>query len=176
MKFDYRADPILGETLAYWQGKRGNRSMPSRRDIDPAEIPKLLPQLQLIEMIGERYRYRLVGTSLVQAFGKDYTGKHADEVSDAARAGAISRIYRLVQEKRQPVFLRSSYVAGKNELIANRLYLPLSNDDRTVGMILGALTFEFLKPIAGEWGSAQLAFFESQVEMVETRQALAPHR
>lgn len=142
--------------------------MPSRGDIDPIEIPKLLPHVQLIEAVGERFRYRLIGTALAQAFGRDYTGAYPEDVSNAARAEAVCRIYRLVQEKRQPVFLRSSYVGAKNvDLIVNRLYLPLSDDDHAVNMILGSLTFEFLQPLAGVWGSAERALFGSDVEMVD---------
>ncbi len=110
----------------------------------------------------------MVGTSLSQVFGRDYTGKFAGEVFGAVRSEAICKIYRMAREKRQPMFLRSSYIAAKNvDLIANRLYLPLSSDDRMVNMILGSLTFEFPKPIAGAWGSAEMAFFETQIEMVD---------
>ncbi|HUN47384.1 MAG TPA: PAS domain-containing protein [Stellaceae bacterium] len=168
MEYDYRADPILAETLAYWRRQRGERAMPSRRDIDPIEIPKLLPHLQLVEVIGARFRYRLIGTALAQAFGRDYTGAYPEEVSSAARAEAVCRIYRLVQEKRRPVFLRSSYVGAKNvDLIVNRLYLPLADDDRAVNMILGSLTFEFLQPLADAWGSAERALFETAIEVIE---------
>ena len=95
--------------------------MPSRGDIDPIEIPKLLPHVQLIEAVGERFRYRLIGTALAQAFGRDYTGAYPEDVSNAARAEAVCRIYRLVQEKRQPVFLRSSYVGAKNVDLIGKL-------------------------------------------------------
>jgi len=175
VKYNYRADPILGGTLAYWQRKRAGRAMPTRRDIDPIEIPKLLPHLQLIEVVGERFRYRLIGTALAQAFGRDYTGAYPEEVSNAERAEAVCRIYRLVQEKRQPVFLRSSYVGAKNvDLMVNRLYLPLSDDGDTVNMILGCLTFEFLQPLADAWGSAERALFGSDVEMVEVSEGPTP--
>jgi hypothetical protein len=72
MTYDYRADPILGEALAYWRNKRGSRSMPARRDVDPVEIWKLLPYVQLIEIMPDgRSRYRLVGTLLAKAYGRD---------------------------------------------------------------------------------------------------------
>jgi hypothetical protein len=64
--------------------------------------------------------------------------------------------------------MRSCYETTKDiSLIANRLYFPLSADDRDVNLILGALTFEreAMAPIAGAWGeAARLA--ESHVELV----------
>ena len=36
-------DAYLRKGLAYWQGKCGARRMPRRGDIDPVEMPDLLP-------------------------------------------------------------------------------------------------------------------------------------
>jgi hypothetical protein len=167
MSYDYRADPILGNALAYWQAKRGTRSMPARRDIDPVEIPKLLPHVQLIEIMPDgRSRYRLVGTVLVNAFGRDYTGEYAGELFDGARGRSIIEHHRAVCIAGQPVFVRSHYATKKKvDLIANRLYLPLSDNDLDVNMILGVLTLKFgVAPIEGEWGSAR--FTAADVEIV----------
>jgi hypothetical protein len=170
--YDYRADPILGAALAYWRQKRNGRSMPSRRDIDPIEIPKLLPHLQLIDILGSRFRYRLIGTALTEAHGKDYTGRYSDDEDffGGPRARAIGRVYSSIREMRRPVFLRSRYFTTMSfDLNANRLYLPLADDDREVTMILGALTFESgtSNPLAGAWGSARLAPSGSELEVVD---------
>ena len=144
MGYDYRADPILGGALAYWRQKRNGRTMPSRRDIDPSEIPKLLPHLQLIDIVRDRFRYRLIGTALVDAYGKNYTGQFVDEFFDKSRSQFITEIYNSIVAARQPGFLRSRYVTAKGiSLIANRLYMPLFDDNRDLNMILGAATFEF---------------------------------
>lgn len=166
--YSYRDDPILSAALAYWVRKRGARLMPSRRDIDPAEVPALLPHLQLIEWVADRFRYRLIGTALVDAFGRDYTGVFVDELFEGPRAQLASEVYRVVRERRQPMFLRNRYFTVKNvDLIANRLYLPLSENADEVNMLLGALTFEFANlPVAGAWGSATLDATERTIEAV----------
>jgi hypothetical protein len=124
---------------------------------------------------GGRFRYRLIGTALVEAFGHDYTGQYPDELFDAPRARSIIETHNAVRHARQPMFLRSRYFTTKNvDIIANRLYLPLSNDDREVNMIVGALTFAFgtIAPVAGAWGgAARLAPAESEVEMVDAESA-----
>jgi hypothetical protein len=176
VNYDYRSDAILAGALAYWRAKRGSRSMPSRRDIDPVEVRKLLPNLQLIErVVSGRWRFRLIGTALVEAFGRDYTGQFPDELFDAARAKSIRETHDAVRDARRPMFLRSRYVTTKDvDIVANRLYLPLSDDDIEVNMILGALTLAFgtVGSIAGAWGgSARLVSAVSEIEMVDAPSA-----
>jgi hypothetical protein len=81
----------------------------------------------------------------------------------SSRAKSIIETHNAVRQARQRMFLRSSYLTTKNiDLVANRLYLPLSNDDRDVNMILGALTFDF--------GTITLA----RVNVAATRKASGP--
>ena len=42
--------PLLAELYAYWTAKRGARFAPSRAEIDPVEIPRLLPHLMLVDI------------------------------------------------------------------------------------------------------------------------------
>lgn len=174
MTYDYRSDPILKEALAYWRTKRGRRGMPSRRDIDPVEVPRLLPNLQLIEFVAGRWRYRLIGTALVTAFGRDYTGQYPDELFDADRARSVIDTFDAVRQARQPIFARSRYITTKDvDIVANRLYLPLSDDGRAVNMILGALTLVFgtLAPVPGAWGGTARLASRSELEMVDAETA-----
>jgi hypothetical protein len=166
---DFRTAPILRQALAYWHKMRGARAMPARRDFDPAEVPALLPHVQLIDRVDGRYRYRLVGTELVQVFGRDYTGQFPDDMFSDNRGPFICQVFDKVRAARQPMFLRSRYITAKNvEFAANRLYLPLSADGHEVNMILGVLTFDFgsVAPVAGAWGSAELAPDGSYLELV----------
>lgn len=160
MPFDYRSDQILGPALAYWERKRGARAMPSRAEIEPSEITALLPNLQLIDVAeaGARFRYRLVGTAIVEAFGREYTGKWLDELFATKRSKFAEEVYRLVCRERLPVFARSTYVtATERQLIANRLCMPLSANGATVTMIMGALTFESaVRPVTGVWEQARM--------------------
>jgi hypothetical protein len=163
LSHEYQIDPILARVLAYWTDKRHGRTMPRRRDIDPIDLRELLPHIQLIDVVNSgaraRYRYRLVGTSLVTAFGKEYTGKYLDELFTGERLRMAETVFGKVREERQPVFLRNRYSTTKDvEMVANRLYLPLSEDDRDVNVIMGTLTFEYGRGAApGMLGAAALA-------------------
>jgi len=157
MTYDYRDDPILGPALAYWIDKRGGRLLPRKRDIDPTEIPrKVLPHLQLIDVIdgGARFRFRLVGTAVVNAYGKDYTGRYADELFPDDRLNFIQGIYRTVCDSKTPILARNKYHTPKKiELFATRIYMPVSDDHLNVRYILGVLRFEFAASFdSGVWG------------------------
>jgi hypothetical protein len=157
MAYNYRDDPILGPGLAYWAAKRGGRSMPSRRDIDPIEIsPKILPNLQIIDVIdgGARFRFRLVGTTVVEIYGSDFSGKYPDEMFPDDRLKFVEGVYRTVCETKAPLFCRNRYYTPKNlELVASRIYMPLSDDDWNVHHIFCVLRFEFSSAFdSGVWG------------------------
>jgi hypothetical protein len=167
---DFRSDAILNGALRYWRRQRGARAMPPRRAIDPIEIPRLLPNLQLIEVVeGDRFRYRLTGTALVTAFGKEYTGKHLDELFAGEELAYAVRVYATVCRERRPVFVRNRYGTTRDvAMVANRLYMPLSDDGVAVNMIFGALTFEWGRgAIAGTLTGAPLDPTTATIEIVE---------
>ena len=157
MAYNYRDDPVLGPALEYWASKRWGRSMPRKRDIDPIEIPpKVLPNLQLIEVIdgGARFRYRLIGTALVEAYGMDFSGRIADELFPDDRLNFVQGIYRSVCASKAPLFSRNKYHTPRNvDLFSMRVYMPLSEDGVEVHHILGAMRFEYGAAFDnGVWG------------------------
>jgi hypothetical protein len=173
MIYNYREDPILGPILSYWLQKRGSRSMPRRRDLNPTEIPtRVLPNLQVIDVIdgGARFRYRLVGTALVDAYGRDFTGKCPNELFPDDRL----RFIRTVCRAKSPIFTHNKYHTPKNlDLLAVRVYLPLSDDDSDVHHILGCLHFARDAPLdSGLWGKGiQFDPFQQHIEPIELEAA-----
>jgi hypothetical protein len=73
-------DPRLERAYLYWLDKTAGRLIPSRADIDPIEIPKLLPDVILVERLGDGCWYRLIGTENARARGINATGRLPDEV------------------------------------------------------------------------------------------------
>jgi len=170
-RYDYGADVVLCQALDYWREKRRGRAMPERRDIDPVELRPILPHLQITEVIegGTRFRYRLVGTAIVEAFGAEFTGKCVDELVSGERDSFVHSCYRAVCASRRPAFVRSKYVTTKDvDLTANRVLLPLSRDETCIDQILGALTFEFRRPFAaGNGHQAQIDLSQSYVDLLD---------
>jgi hypothetical protein len=133
--------PKLVDLLAYWQAKRGGRGMPTRADIDPLELPGLLGNLFLLDVVGlpARYRYRLIGTKIVDAVGRDSTGRFVDEIYPGG-GDALVRLYHYVAAQRRPVRNHGTVQwVGRDFSRYETLVLPLG-DDR-VSMLLGGMMF-----------------------------------
>ena len=71
----------LQSALYYWRRQSAGKPMPRRADNDPIDIPKLLPDLMLVEVLPSgRYRYRLIGTENAEAHGLNAIARYLDEV------------------------------------------------------------------------------------------------
>ena len=117
----------------YWQAKAKGR-VPSRSDIDPVDVRELLPNLMMIDMVGDpvRFRYRLVGTRVVQYTGFDFTGRCLDEMVFQGR-DFIEQCYRRMVAERRPVFGHYAWLVRSRHFGQCEFGLfPLSDDGATV--------------------------------------------
>ncbi|HEV2548880.1 MAG TPA: PAS domain-containing protein [Stellaceae bacterium] len=150
------ADPVLSALWRYWDEKRTARVMPRRRDLDPPlEIPRLLPHLLLVERAEGRFRWRLAGTAVVDAYGQELTGRFIDEVISAARREAANRHYATVFETARAIFVRNRYTSrNATDFVVSRILLPLSAEDEdTVHLLLQAQTFQLGSAYAARLGT-----------------------
>jgi len=140
-------DPLLREIYAYWRERRAERRMPARRQIDPTDMPRLLPHLVISEQLdgGARFRYRLAGTAVAGAVGFNPTGRCIDEVVSGGYGDFITGLHRTVCREAVPLFAASAFspAARGRHFFARRLMLPLSDDDRSVNQILSLVIFHF---------------------------------
>ena len=136
-------DERLLALYRYWESKRGDRAMPARGDIDPLEIPNLLPMILLIDVTetGD-YRYRLVGTEIVNNFGTNSTGKTFTEaLPEGPYTEYITGLVRDVVSTGRPLYSEGAFMAkGRIDRQVRRLVLPLSDDGHTVDKLLGGQT------------------------------------
>ena len=91
------------------------RAMPRRRDIDPLDMPaRLLPHVELVEL-GERGRLRLalVGTAIVDALGKDATGRYLDQAFDGETRQFLEDLCRAALRERPAGRRRCWQAAGE---------------------------------------------------------------
>jgi len=123
----------------YWHSKRNGRSMPSRRDIDPIEMKPWLAHMMLVDVLPTEplFVYRLVGTGEVTQRRRDPTGKPVVEAFFASDAEEALKCYNEVVASRQPVFFNTPYKTPLGKMAHDDiLFLPLSDDDSTVNMIM----------------------------------------
>jgi hypothetical protein len=133
------SSPLLVELHRYWSARRGAAFAPARRDIDPIDIPRLLPHLMLVDIVdgGARFRYRLAGTEIEQRVGCRMTGRHLDEITEGQYGTYIHGLYRELLATRSPLYSETTYGQFRNSpFTAQRLMLPLSSDGETIDMVL----------------------------------------
>lgn len=149
------SDPLLEEALLYWRGKGAGRPMPSRTDLDPVEIPKLLPHVMLIDVVAPgRYRFRLIGTAIADEQGLNATGSDVREVLKGVRLE--DHILALLDEcvrERRALYSECLFFSSESGLVerhTKRLLLPLSRDGKSVNMIFKLQLFLHIDPTARE--------------------------
>jgi hypothetical protein len=122
----------------YWLSKRGGRAMPARSDIDPADIPALLPYLCILDKADGRFRFRLVGSAVAQQFGHDLTGRFVGSYTGPPeRAATQQAIYDRVFTRAHPLFVAGEYHPGIGIIHkVSRFMLPLSDDGIDVDKVI----------------------------------------
>ncbi|HVO00789.1 MAG TPA: hypothetical protein VMT54_01240 [Candidatus Cybelea sp.] len=121
---------LLLEAWSSWP--RAGR-LPARARFDPADFPKLLPWICLIEFDGHRNRYRAydglfryLGSAHVEQFrAQGLTGTYVSAMPDPFPERWFRAYDRLI-ERAAPMSVRGKpYLVGKSYLRFEMLFLPL---------------------------------------------------
>lgn len=98
---------VLDRATAYWRRKRGERPMPARTEIDPAELAGLLPHIVVAEAVdgGEDYVHRIAGEAAESLLGAEIHGARLSGL-DADQPGLANwrRSLDLARQSGQPRF------------------------------------------------------------------------
>jgi len=135
------AAPRIKALFAYWQSIHpAGGGLPARRHLDPIDIPELLPSIWMIDVKRNplRFRFRLVGTEIVKFTGRDATGRWLDEVYSGYADSEAGRFHTQVAVSGEPAYRKSGIISNPDrDLVeAERIYLPLAEDGRTVDILL----------------------------------------
>lgn len=132
----------------YWRSKLNGRIMPSRADINPAEMKAFLPLIVLFDVkAGHRLRIRLAGTRAVEAYGSEITGSYLDELELGDRREQIMAAHAQCIASRSPYYwseIHTRKTDGK-KFRGEHLDTPLSADGEAVNMLLVGAAFVVLK-------------------------------
>jgi hypothetical protein len=108
--FSEVSSPAIRSFDAYWRRKMKGPRLPGRADIDPAEIKQVLPDIVLLDVEWEpfRFRVRLRGTRAEQFRPKDVTTRYIDEGTtfDPGRRDNYLAELELVATARRPAFAK----------------------------------------------------------------------
>lgn len=127
------------EFYEYWRRKSADRAMPARADIDPLEIPRLLANVFLMDVVAgnpQRFRFRLVGTRIAELEG-EMTNRFLDEFVPGAASTAMTRHYEETAAGRISVRRETLHWRERGYINYDVLLLPLSGDGQTVDMLFG---------------------------------------
>jgi hypothetical protein len=135
--------PRIASIYRYWDDRRGDRWMPKRADIDPADFTEHLAGIMLIDVEGEDtqgrgiFRYRVVGTREVANRRQDPTGKRVEDGFFAESLDAALRAYESVRRQRAPIFEALCFISPEGIPIEeDSIMLPLSENGTDVSQIL----------------------------------------
>lgn len=132
------ARPNLQALYRLWSERRAGRPAPSRDDFSVEDLRPWLGHLLLLDRIdGDDFRYRLYGSSLVEIFGFDLTGR---TVTAAAPLIGVSPLaeYRSVIAAGRPFHVSRASPSAREHLLMDKLALPLMDSGR-ITKILGAI-------------------------------------
>ncbi|WP_425406817.1 PAS domain-containing protein [Hwanghaeella sp.] len=132
-------DPRIVTLVALWRSRFKSDALPARRDIEPHEIVKMLPDIMLVDVVqpGPDFRYRLVGTREVEFRGYDPTGRSVRDAFAGFDGNFCDGNYRSVVDRRAPVFI-VEYAPTKLGAVARRetVFLPFAGDGQTVDIVM----------------------------------------
>lgn len=126
----------------YWQKKNKNGCLPGRKDIDPVDMRQFLAHTALIDIVGDatspKFRFRLVGTHIVDVHGSELTGQFIDELDIGDSWHDALALCHYTTENGKPAFQTGEYLRKHDDARFGfeRLMLPLAGDGRSVDMLL----------------------------------------
>jgi len=137
-------DHKLRHLYDYWRSLCRNGAIPSRHDIDPLDIPELLANVFLLDVVGdaEDFVFRLAGSLVEEAFSMPLRGRSIAEIQKAAGTPIPVAHHIEVARGGGPRYREGSMlVAGREHWRTHRLLLPLSSDGQRIDVLLGGAMF-----------------------------------
>ncbi|WP_234185577.1 PAS domain-containing protein [Shinella sp. NM-101] len=123
----------------YWARQRGERAVPLRSAIEPADIAAILPDVFILED-GRLHapRFRLAGTRLCAQFARELKGSDFDALFAPDQRVRVARIAENVMAQAAPAIMHVQLVDGTLETTeAEIALLPLATRGRTADRIIG---------------------------------------
>src|SRR5690606_8053245 len=101
--------------LAYWKAKGAHLGrMPVRSDLQPDEMLPFLPFVALITVQphAPRFQFRLVGTGIAEAFGRETTSRAVDESLFGDNAAQMEQFFSIPVQSHGPAYASGEYTVA----------------------------------------------------------------
>lgn len=118
--------------------------LPPVQRFDPLHLPKLLPNMWILEVEAatRRFRMRLTGENINAIYGRSIAGQYFRDVFQPDDAEIIAARY--ARALSEPAVFHASgsvYAAGGNLTVGERLGLPMLGRDGGTRILLGATLY-----------------------------------
>lgn len=132
---------ICRELYEYWNRLRDGAQAPRRSAIEPAAIRRALGDTFILEVIDRRtLRYRLAGTRLCGAYGREMKGANFLDLWRKADRNAIATLLAAVADDGAAAAIGLTGHAGGTRAVAcEMLVLPLRQDGPGFDRVLGGM-------------------------------------
>jgi hypothetical protein len=131
-------NPRLLALARYWNAKRGEKQLPARADIDPVEVPSLLPIVLLAEIEDGAPRVRLLGSEATAAYGAEIRGLQALDLNWGEFTASWREACVTAQQSSGPVMACGHFTRPGQYSRVESLLMPLSNG-KAVTHLFGGL-------------------------------------
>lgn len=133
--------------MTWWEATRGDRPMPVRDDLDPPDLRRLLSAIILLEWQpdADDFHYRVLGTGVTDAYGRNSTGRTVRQVYDydPVYRDFLLSAFRTVARRGERARMRGDLgTVGRDYRRFDMLTLPLGREDGSVGWLVSLVLFD----------------------------------
>jgi hypothetical protein len=138
-------DPGLRVLYDYWVSLAEEAGgLPPVQSFDPLNLPKLLPNLWILEVepATNRFRMRLTGENINAIYGRSIAGLYFKDVFQPGDVEII--VARYTRALTEPAIFHASgqvYAAGGSLTVGERLGLPMLGREGRTNILLGATIY-----------------------------------
>lgn len=144
LSLDQLKEKPLRAAANYWSALRDGRLFPSRDDLKPRDMIRILPHMSLVKVIdgGADFEHRIVGDAVVRTFAVPIQKRRFSEIAPQAPQliDASFWLFRKVVETRAPLAYLQRTQNDTFQIaytLAEMVLLPLGNRDEAVDHVVG---------------------------------------
>jgi hypothetical protein len=135
------SDPVVRMVLALWREKKGRRDFPSRDDIVPKPIARILRNVMLIAIIEGQtdFEFRIVGDAAFLIYGQNFQGMRRAQLNalESGFGDVIGRVCDSICRRREPIGVKGIVENGETSILRHEgVFLPLGSSDDYVDHVL----------------------------------------
>src|SRR5262249_34459158 len=140
-------NPLLKSLFAYWQSLGAKDGAAQKRYFDPLDLPaKVLPRIFMIDVddTAPLYRFRLLGTYLVEAHGHDYTGcALTDSEVPGFSQSKTMELLEILNKNSEPQHYRGPTQFSWTRRFGGheQIILPLMDAEGRISVVVGAIDY-----------------------------------